>query len=177
MTAQENIAAINRDLTFEIEQFLFKEARLLDEERYEDWLDLMAEDIHYWMPGIQARYRNDPSPHISPMRMAFFDDNLDYLRKRVNRAKQDTAWAEDPPTRHLHLVSNVEIEPSNKPNEWVVHSVVVNVRHRNEDEEMTLTARREDLIRRATSGDLKIARRFIKLQQTVLLSKNLNTFL
>lgn len=170
-------SVIDRDLVFEIEQFLYREARLLDDERYDEWVGLMAPDIHYWMPGIQARYRADKGEAISRERMAFFDDDLDYLTKRIDRAKQTTAWAEDPPTRHFHMVSNVEVEAGTRPDEWVVHSLVFNLRHRNEMEELTLTARRRDVIRRDLDGVLKIARRLIRLQQTVLQAKNLNTFL
>lgn len=168
---------VDRDLAYAIEQFLYREARLLDGERYEEWLELMAEDIHYWMPGIQARYRADKAAKISLSRMAYFDDDLDYLRKRVERARQTTAWAEDPPTRHFHMVTNIEVQPTERPNEWTVHSLVFNLRHRNEAEQLELTARRRDLIRQEATGVLKIARRFIQLQQTVLQAKNINTFL
>jgi ethylbenzene dioxygenase beta subunit len=170
-------ARVDRELVFEIEQFLYREARLLDEERYDEWLELMAPDIHYWMPGIQARYRADKADVISRARMAFFDDDLDYLTKRVERAKQTTAWAEDPPTRHFHMIGNVEVEATAAPHEWLVHSLVHNLRHRNEAEELTLTARRRDLIRRDDTGQLKLARRLLRLQQTVLQAKNINTFL
>lgn len=170
-------APVGRDLAFEIEQFLYREARLLDEERYDEWLAMMAPDIHYWMPGIQARYRADNGETISRTRMAFFDDDLDYLTKRVARAKQTTAWAEDPPTRHFHMIGNVEVETTTLPNEWVAHSLVHNLRHRNEVEQQTLTARRKDRIRRDETGALKLARRLIILQQTVLQAKNINTFL
>ncbi|MBU0825822.1 3-phenylpropionate/cinnamic acid dioxygenase subunit beta [Altererythrobacter marinus] len=170
-------AGVDRDLVFEIEQFLYREARLLDEERYDEWLATMAPDVHYWMPGIQARYRADKADLISRTRMAYFDDDLDYLTKRVERAKQTTAWAEDPPTRHFHMVSNIEVEATEIPDEWVVHSLVLNLRHRNEAEEQTLTARRQDLVRRDETGALKLARRLIRLQQTVLQAKNMNAFL
>jgi ethylbenzene dioxygenase beta subunit len=185
MTATSDMAApaeapampVGRDLVFEIEQFLYREARLLDDERYDEWLALMAPDIHYWMPGIQARYRADKGEVISATRMAFFDDDLDFLTKRIDRAKQVTAWAEDPPTRHFHMVSNIEVEATSTPDEWVVHSLVFNLRHRNEMEEQTLSARRRDVIRRDATGALKLARRLIRLQQTVLQAKNINTFL
>ncbi|RYZ10939.1 MAG: 3-phenylpropionate dioxygenase, partial [Comamonadaceae bacterium] len=89
-------------LLFEVQQFLYREARLLDEERYEEWLGLMTEDIHYWMPGIQARHRRDKTPRLDPQRMAFFDDDLLNMRRRVTRFLDPTAWAEDPPTRSVH---------------------------------------------------------------------------
>ena len=45
--------AASPEVVHEVQQFLFFEARLLDEERYEEWLGLMTPDIRYWMPGIQ----------------------------------------------------------------------------------------------------------------------------
>src|ERR1700759_2669804 len=75
-----------REIVYEIEQFLFREVRLLEEERYDEWLGLMTEDIHYWMPGVQARYRKDKASRYSHSRMALFDDDLFNLRRRVTRA-------------------------------------------------------------------------------------------
>ena len=37
-------------LQHEVEQFLYHEARLLDERKFDDWLALLTDDIHYWMP-------------------------------------------------------------------------------------------------------------------------------
>lgn len=169
-------SAVSMPLLLEIQQFLYREARLLDSEQYDEWLALLAEDIHYWVPGVQARYRKD-SAKFSLGRMAFFDDDLEYLRIRVARAKQPSAWAEDPPTRHFHLVSNIEVEKTDNPAEWTVYSVILNNRHRAEDDEMELKARRVDLIRRDKDGSLKLARRKVILQNTVLQAKNINTFL
>lgn len=163
-------------LLLEIQQFLYREARLLDGEQYDEWLDLLADDIHYWIPGVQARYRKD-SAKFSAGRMAFFDDDLEYLKIRVTRAKQPSAWAEDPPTRHFHLVGNIEVEKTDNPTEWTVHSVILNNRHRGEDDEMEIKARRVDLIRRDKDGSLKLAKRKVVLQNTVLQAKNINTFL
>ncbi len=169
-------SAISVILLLEIQQFLYREARLLDGEQYDEWLELLADDIHYWVPGVQARYRKDDAK-FSLGRMAFFDDDLEYLKIRVARAKQPTAWAEDPPTRHFHLVSNIEVEKTDNPVEWTVHSVILNDRHRAEDDEMELKARRVDLIRRGKDGLLKLASRKVILQHTVLQAKNINTFL
>ncbi len=161
----------------EVERFLLFEARLLDEERYEEWLGLMTPDIHYWMPGVQARYRKDKTAPYSVERMAYFDDDMLNLRRRVTRFKQDTAWTEDPPTRHVHAVSNIEAEVTDDDREYDVRSVVLSVRGRNEAEEDWLIARRRDRLRRDGDGTLRLARRAIYVTQAVLLAKNLNVFL
>jgi len=172
MTASLEALALHH----EISQFLYREARLLDEERYDDWLALFTPDIHYWVPGVSNRMRRDPGGPVSAERMAFFDDNLLDLSRRVARFNQETAWAEDPATRHFHLVSNVEIEGENEEGEYVVHSVLLNYRNRHRDEQDVITARRWDLLRRTDDG-LRIARRKAVLGQSMLLSKNINTFL
>jgi ethylbenzene dioxygenase beta subunit len=166
----------SRELVFEIEQFLYRESRLLSEERYEEWLGLMTEDIRYWMPGVQARFRKDKRPRYAEDRMAHFDDDMLNMRRRVTRYKQPTAWAEDPPTRVCHAISNVEVALTERDDEYIVHSVFINCRGRNETDEDWLAGRRKDLLRRV-DGLLRLAVREIYVTQAVLLAKNLNVFL
>lgn len=165
------------ELVFEVSQFLYREARILDEERYEEWLGMMTDDIHYWMPGIQARHRKDKTPRLDPKRMAFFDDDMLNMRRRVTRFMDPTAWAEDPPTRACHVISNIEVELTDKASEFKVYSTFINCRGRGEAEEFWLTGRRTDILRRGDDGVLRIASREIVTTQTVLLAKNLNVFL
>lgn len=162
---------------YEIQAFLKREARLLDGERYDDWLAMLADDIHYWMPAIESRRRaNDGGATHLPGRMALFDDYMEHLQKRVSRFKQPTAWAEDPPTRHTHVIANVEAFPGDADNEYIVYSTFVNYRSRVETDNDMLIGRRHDVVRRTPDG-LRLARRKIVITQTVLQSKNLNTFL
>lgn len=164
------------ELVLEVEQFLYREARLLCEERYEEWLGYMTEDIRYWMPGVQARYRKDKRPRYAADRMAHFDDDMLNMRRRVTRYKQETAWAEDPPTRIVHLISNVEVELTGRADEYTAYSSFVNCRGRNEADEDWLMGRRKDRLRRV-DGMLRLAAREIYITQAVLLAKNLNVFL
>jgi len=108
--------------------------------------------------------------------MAHFDDSLAELKLRASRWKQRTAWSEDPPTRNIHYISNIEVEPSEEENDWLVRSVAISLRNRNEDEEDWLGGRRIDLIRQTPEG-LRLVRREVFIAQTVFLSKNFNTFI
>lgn len=159
-----------------IEQFLYREARLLDNERWDDWLALLAEDIHYWMPTMENRRRYDKKGAYQIDGGALYNDNLLDLTRRITRFKQPSAWAEDPATRHAHVVSGVEVYQGDKPGEFVVHSSFVNYRSRVEKDNDLLVGRREDVIR-ADGDSFKIARRKILITQSVFMSKNLNTFL
>lgn len=167
--------SVDQDATWRIEQFLFREARLLDSERWEDWLALMTPDIHYWMPAIENRRRADKLGPYAPGRGAYFDDCYLDLQRRVARFMQPSAWAEDPPTRHVHVISNVEAYYAANDGEYVVHSVFVNYRSRGEADNDLLLGRREDLVREV-DGALRIARRKVIITQSLLMSKNINTF-
>lgn len=180
MTTTTEIAgriAVDAATAYQLETFLKREARLLDSERYDDWLAILADDIHYWMPAIESRRRaNNGGATYLPGRMAYFDDFMEHLQKRVARFKQPTAWAEDPPTRHTHVIGNVEAYPGEAEGEYLVYSTFVNYRSRIETDNDLLIGRRTDVIR-ATPGGLRLARRKIVITQTLLQAKNLNTFL
>lgn len=158
-----------------VEKFLLREARLLDDEQWDAWLALMTPDIHYWMPAVENRRRADKLGAWEPGRGAFFDDNHRDLSLRVARFKQPSAWAEDPPTRHIHVVANFEVFEGEQPREYIVHSTFVNYRSRGEADNDMLIGRREDVLREV-DGQLRIARRVVKITQSLLLAKNLNTF-
>lgn len=166
---------LDREQLHRIEQFLFREARLLDSEAWSEWLSLVTPDIHYWMPAIENRRRADKQGAYGMGRGAYFDDNHLDLERRVSRFQQPSAWAEDPPTRHVHVISNVEALATDDPREYRVHSVFVNYRSRGEADNDLLLGRREDLLRETDEG-LRIARRKIVITQSLLMSKNLNTF-
>lgn len=163
------------DIHRRIEQFLYREGRLLDNERWDEWLALMAPDIHYWMPSMENRRRADKKGAFQPDSGAFFNDNLLDLTRRITRFKQPSAWAEDPPTRHVHMVSGIEVYQSSETGEYTVHSTFVNYRSRVEKDNDLLVGRREDLIRTVGSS-FQLVRRKILITQSVLMAKNLNTF-
>jgi ethylbenzene dioxygenase subunit beta len=174
-TASRDGRLVDHETAHHIEQFLFREARLLDSERWEDWLALMTDDVHYWMPAIENRRRADKLGAYAPGRGAYFDDGHADLARRVARFMQPSAWAEDPPTRHVHVISNVEACLAESNGDYLVHSVFVNYRSRGEADNDMLLGRREDILRQ-TAGGLRIARRTIVITQSLLMSKNLNTF-
>lgn len=160
----------------EVYEFLVREARLLDQERYDEWIDdLLADDLHYWMPAQETLFRQEdtgPDPHA----MNFYNDTKASLRMRVSRLKTGTAWSENPRTRYRHLVTNVEVAGADTPDHYRVLSNVLVYRNRLERDEYWLVAAREDLLRRE-AGALRLARRHITMDQNTLLSKNLNVYL
>jgi len=160
-------------LTFEVEEFLYREAALLDDRKLEEWLALCTDDIHYWMPIRRTMQVKDIANEFTkPGGMAYFDDDKRTLDMRVQRLKQRGAWAEDPPSRTRHIVTNVRIT-SIDGNEIGVAASFLLYRTRLDSEEDSWIGRREDLLRRE-NGALRLARRHIYLDQTVILSQNMS---
>jgi len=88
-----------------VEQFLYREARLLDEGRFDEWLDLFTADAVYWLPAGAGD--TDPDRQVS-----IIYDTRHEMEKRVARLKSGWAHAQDPPSRTHRVVSNVELSES-----------------------------------------------------------------
>jgi 3-phenylpropionate/cinnamic acid dioxygenase small subunit len=169
---------MNSDLRQKIEEFLYLEAELLDERRLRDWLELFTEDLHYWMPirHNPTSRPEDLSEELSgPGESYYFNDNKETLRLRIDRLYSNTAWAEMPPSRTRHLISNIRVKRDDG-NEIEVDSNFIVYRTRLEKDEDFFVGTRKDILRRAR-GELKIARRTIILDQAVLRAKNISVFL
>ena len=176
------------DTLRQVEQFLFREARLLDARRFHEWLDLLTDDVRYWMPTRANRYpanskaisildgsRYEEGDLSREDELAILDEDKDSLTRRVNRLDSGMAWAEDPPSRTRHFVSNIEVEPGAGDTEIRVYSNFIMYRTRGETEQDFYVGSRQDVLRRE-GGQLKVAYRKIVLDQTVLLAKNVSNF-
>ncbi|MES2534384.1 MAG: 3-phenylpropionate/cinnamic acid dioxygenase subunit beta [Pseudomonadota bacterium] len=159
-----------------ISAFLFEEARLMDSGRMTEWVALLTEDIHYFMPAQPAIYRRNLTGVNNERKMAFYDDDLVMIQRRVARMIHPTAWSEDPGTRMVHQISNIEVQPTGTAGEWRVFSVAVVFRSRNEADNDTLWARREDILR-SSDGSFRLAKRVVTLAHNLLTNKNLNVFI
>jgi 3-phenylpropionate/cinnamic acid dioxygenase small subunit len=177
----------NEDVLREVEQFLYREARLLDERRFREWLDLFTDDVRYWMGARSNRYprtskaisilspnRYVEDDHTRDDELSIFDETKETLSGRVARLETGMAWAEDPPSRTRHLITNIEVA-GDAGAELTVHSNFIVYRSRAETEQDFYVGARQDLLRRIDDG-LKIARRKMTLDQNVLSAKNLSIF-
>ena len=169
-------------LTQEIAQFLYTEAEILDERQYDEWLDLLADDIRYWMPMRRNVKYGDTTREFTRETddINWFDEGKDTLTRRVRQIQTGIHWAEEPRSRITHMVSNVQLLTATSDavvaGELAVKSRFLIYRNRVETETDVLVGKREDTLRRTSDGWL-IARRKIILDQNVLLSKNLTFFI
>jgi len=156
-------------------QWLVDEAYLLDAQAYSEWLELLAEDIHYLMPvrvttALSAGFDTCPG-------MAHFDEDKYSLSRRVARFLTEHAWTEDPPSRLRHHLSNVRTFATDDADHLVVESATLLFRSRGDVREGAfLSAGREDLLRR-DDEQWKLARRTIIVDESVIRMQNLAVFL
>ena len=132
---------------------------------------LFTDDVHYEMPVRTTQYLSKGAGFES---MAFFDDNIHSLRTRVRRLETDSAWAETPPSRTRHFVSNLLIKAGAARNEFLAATNFMITRTRGEQGYQLFTGRREDTLRRVDQDSFRIAKRRILVDQTVITATNLS---
>ena len=144
------IAANQPSLRELVEDFLFKEAALLDEWRLDDWVNLFTEDARYVVPTTDL-------PDGDPKRdLVFIDDDIARLRARAVRLNSRHAHREYPWSRTRRFVSNVRVQETNESELSVTSNVLV-YRFRNGEGAPYVGS--IDYILRRDDGDLKIAYR------------------
>lgn len=182
MTADDRNALQRLLLKEEVSDFLAHEADLLDARRYEDWLGLLTEDIRYWMPitrtvASDALGREFTTEGVDAN---WFDEGIETLRQRVKQLATGIHWAEQPPSRTTHMVSNLQIAAvtpdAGEPQEVSARCRFLVYRNRLDDEQDFFVGKRNDTLRRV-GGVWKLARREIFLDQSVMLPKNVSVFL
>lgn len=186
VTADESMAIADFAIISRLEQFYFREARLLDERKFQQWLGLLTQDLEYTMP---SRFIATPNPrergteafhavenelergelHGVPIRQ----EGYMHLAMRVERSYKVNAWAENPPARTRRFVSNVEVFESEDG--YVCYSNLSMVYNRHDNADHTLTAQRRDQLR-LVDGELKIAKREIIHDWNVITAPTLGLY-
>ena len=123
------------------EEFLIHEARLLDERRFREWMELFADDGTYWVPAVPDQ--KNPFDEAS----LFYDDR-DLMKTRIDRLEHPRIHVQTPPSRTAHLIGNTLIEAVDEANsEYVVGSTVIMVEYRDEQQRV-FAGRQQHRLRR-----------------------------
>lgn len=122
VAVQEGTEHVSPELQHEVEQFYYREARLLDGRQYQQWLALCSPEIHYSMPSrtnpLVDNQQRGTEDMISVERelegvdsfgTPIRDETYIYLALRVERCFKPNSWSENPPARTRRIVGNVEI--------------------------------------------------------------------
>lgn len=179
---------VDIDLFYELTKFYYREADLLDEGRYVDWLECFDDDLLYWAPTRTNRLRRQQALSISDYgELAFYDETKESLAWRIRRFDTGMAWAEDPPSRTRHLITNLTARHGKDAGEAAgedthtgediieARTNFLLYRTRLEHEENLFAGTRTDVLRKTDDG-FKIYDRRILLDVNVLKSKNISTF-
>lgn len=182
------MSPLPRDLAYfalraEVEEFLYEEAELLDEHRFDEWLDVLADDIVYFVPmrrNVKVGTQAERERTSEGTDMNWFEDDKWTLTKRVEQIATGVHWAEEPLSRTTHVVSNVQVVEATPSTgdavEVGVRSRFIVYQNRLQYEEHFFVGKRTDRLRRV-SGGWQLCRREVTLDQNVLLAKNLTVFL
>jgi 3-phenylpropionate/cinnamic acid dioxygenase small subunit len=162
-------------LQYEVEQFLYREAALLDERRFTEWLDLLDPELEYWMPVRSTRAMGDEASEFAKRgEGAFFDDDKSSMEQRVRKLYTGFAWAEDPPSRTRHNVNNVRIREC-RDNLITLECNFFIVRTRLANDNDFWSGLRRDVLRHGERGFV-LVKRHLFLDHVSLDSKNLSSF-
>lgn len=161
----------------EINQFLIREARLLDERRFEEWLELFTDDATYVMPSRTNAWRDGAveASVSKPGELAIFEDTKETLETRVARLRTGLAWGEEPPSRTRHLITNVEVEEDGDETRLRARSSFLVYRAQLETDKDLFVGKRDDVLC-LRDGRWKIAKRVLLLEDVVLDTKPLSIF-
>ena len=141
------------DLMHEVEQFLFLEARLADEHRYEEWEALWTDDGVYWVPANG----DDIDPE---MQMSIIYDNRSRIGLRVRQLLSGKRYTQEPRSSLRRIVGNVELV-SRSGDELNVAANAMTFES-SQRGEVTWASRNEYRLRRS-GGGFKIARKKVSL--------------
>jgi 3-phenylpropionate/cinnamic acid dioxygenase small subunit len=171
-----NLSPVAIELHHEIEQFLYREARLLDSEQLREWLDTVVDPrIRYQMVMSQERFRKDKSPAEAREVMAYDDDHA-ALDLRVRQFETGIQTMLDPAQRMRRFITNVEAYHANEGEYRVLSYGLVTRFRRLYEHEQTIYGR-EDILKRGEDGQLRLLSRRIDLDERVVRNKNLLFFL
>lgn len=162
---------------YRVEQYYFREAEMLDSYDYDAWLELFTDKIRYWVPSRFNRMRHDAGSTTSTHdEFSLFDDDKTTLGWRVRQQQLNTHWAENPRSRIRHLITNIRVDTPDQAGRLSARSNFLCYRNRMRDEVDIWVGERQDVLIEI-DGALRIDSRTVYLDQSVILSKNLNVFL
>lgn len=170
--APDSSADRPRALYDEILAWMYREAELLDDLREREWLETMvAPDIVYQMPIRQTVKRADGRGFL--VNAYHLDESYGSLLSRIQRTETEFAWSEDPPSPSRHFVSNVRLCGAHEADVEVKSNLLL-FRSRGDHPEPTLlAAERRDTLSR-NGGGLRLKRRLVLIDITVLETHNLS---
>lgn len=172
MSAVPIAPATDIELVRELEQFLYVEAGLLEDRRWDEWLALWAEDAHWCMPVRSERPGRESFSGAGEVH--YFDEPKLGLVTKVAKLRTGKAWGEEPASHTTRLITNVHVVDASDDTVTVRSNFVIHRSRLESDVEQFVGTRRDTL--RGTDTGWLIARRDVFLNTGVLSAINLEIF-
>jgi 3-phenylpropionate/cinnamic acid dioxygenase small subunit len=147
------MTTVDVDLLKDVEQFIYREARLQDELEYDAWEALWTDDAIYWVP-VNA---DDSDPERE---MSVIYDNRSRIGTRIKQLHTGKRHSQNPPSRLRRLVSNVELLGTDGDDVLVGANFLV---YESRERGVTLWAGRSEYRLRLQDGDWRMARKTVYL--------------
>ncbi|MDH6198573.1 3-phenylpropionate/cinnamic acid dioxygenase small subunit [Mycobacterium frederiksbergense] len=180
MTTVPTAPGADLQLAFSVQQFLFHEADLLDDRDYDQWLTLLHPDVRYVVPLARNVPRTATTEFtVEQHDLCWMDEGLDTITQRIRQIQTNIHWAEEPPSRVSHLVTNTritDVAEGEQGRQVVARSRILVYQNRGEDEVNLFVGKRSDTLEEGPDG-WRLLRRVVHLDQNVLLAKALTVFL
>lgn len=166
----------------EIEEFFYDEAEHIDNRRFHEWLDMLHEDLRYFMP-MRRNVKFGQHAELEDTRedegISWFNEDKWTVGKRVEQILTGVHYAEEPLSRTSHLITNIQVLTA-LPDAANAEEITTSCRfftylNRVEYETFYFVGKRYDTLRKV-DGQWKVLHRKIILDQNVLQAKNLSTF-
>ena len=141
------------ELLRDVEQFVYREARLQDELRYDEWEALWTDDAEYWVPANADDI--DPTRQVS-----IIFDNRSRIATRIKQLHTGKRHSQNPPSRLRRLISNVELLGGNDDDVMVGANFLV---YESRERGVTLWAGRSEYRLRRTEEGWRMARKKVML--------------
>ncbi|MCB1614548.1 MAG: hypothetical protein KDI30_00915 [Pseudomonadales bacterium] len=182
----DSITTVNVELISRVEQFYYREARLLDERKYQQWLALTSDDICYKIPVRHTAFGDNSlrdteaflnvaqelSHGLEP---AHREENKLNLSIRVMRAFKNNSWSDNPPARTRRFVSNVEVYTTETENLLRTYSNLLLNYSRFDNDNYQYSAQRQDTLK--IEGDsFVLTSRLVLLDWNVITGPSLGLF-
>jgi 3-phenylpropionate/cinnamic acid dioxygenase small subunit len=168
MTAERTLPELDIALNMKVQQFYNYEAELLDDRRFRDWLALFDRSATYRMPIRRIMPPRERKVEFSgEHELSIFDESYGDLEQRLKKLETGKAWAEEPPSRTRHCVTNVRVR--RQADGLAVRSSFIIYQGRWERDNHVYYGEKSDLL--VEHGDvfgLTIAKRLILLDHTTL---------
>ena len=167
------VAPSDLERYFLVTQFLAREAKLLDERRFDEWIAMIDDQVTYEVPIRQAKMEYAAEFIAGAFRLR---DDMAVLKLRIERLRSGHAWAETPPSRTVRVVGSILVEATDVADVVAVDSALLLYRQRGSEAGDIIPVRRSDTIRINASGGMLLSRRAV-IPDTVLQTPNLGVFL